>query len=296
MKQRYRLFLRRKSVFYAFDNVTKTFESLGTKDRDEAQRLVIAKNEALRQPAMNLGLARVYLRHSDPLVAKRTWQHAMDEIVKTKRGPTQERWQRAIRQSAFDGIRGIPLIETQAEHFLAVLDKGTVSTNVHLRKLHNFCLDMNWLPWPVIPKRQWPAVHFKQKRGITMAEHNAILAREPNLERKTFYQLCWHIGASQGDIANLKAEDVDWKNQTISFTRKKTQVPVVFHLGKEALNILTDMPSEGPLFPYLCRVRSADRATEFKQRCRGLGIEGVSLHSYRYAWAERAKQCGYLRG
>jgi len=25
---------------------------------------------------------------------------------------------------------------------------------VHLRKLHNFCLDMNWLPWPIIPKRQ----------------------------------------------------------------------------------------------------------------------------------------------
>ena len=107
MKQRYRLFLRWKSVFYAFDNVTKTFESLGTKDRDEAQRLVIAKNEALKQPAMNLSLARVYLRHSDPLVAKRTWQHAMDEIVKTKRGPTQERWQRAIKQSAFEGIRGI---------------------------------------------------------------------------------------------------------------------------------------------------------------------------------------------
>ena len=76
MKQRYRLFLRRKSVFYAFGKVTKTFESLGTKDRDEAQRLVIAKNEALKQPAMNLSLARVYLRHSDPLVAKRTWQQA----------------------------------------------------------------------------------------------------------------------------------------------------------------------------------------------------------------------------
>src|SRR5438093_5279481 len=192
MKQRYRLFLRRKSVFYAFDNVTRSFESLGTKDRDEAQRLVIAKNEALKQPAMNLGLARVYLRHSDPLVAKRTWQHAMDEIVKTKRGPTQERWQRAIKQSAFDGIRAIPLIETQAEHFLGVLDKGTLSTNVHLRKLHNFCLDRNWLPWPVIPRRLWPAVQFKPKRAITLAEHNAILAREPNQERKAFFELCWH--------------------------------------------------------------------------------------------------------
>ena len=32
------------------------------------------------------------------------------------------------------------------------------------------------------------------------------------------YQLCWHLGASQGDIASLKGEDVDWQNSTISFT------------------------------------------------------------------------------
>jgi integrase len=36
-----------------------------------------------------------------------------------------------------------------------------------------------------------------------------------------------------------------------------------------------------------------DRATEFRQRCDGLEILGVSLHSYRYAWAERALKCGY---
>jgi phospho-N-acetylmuramoyl-pentapeptide-transferase len=33
-----------------------------------------------------------------------------------------------------------------------------------------------------------------------------------NLERKTLYQLCWHLQASQGDIASLKGEDVDWTN------------------------------------------------------------------------------------
>jgi hypothetical protein len=40
-------------------------------------------------------------------------------------------------------------------------------------------------------------------------------------------------------------------------------------------------------------VRPSDRATEFKQRCEGLAIAGVTLHSYRYSWAERALQCGY---
>ena len=54
-----------------------------------------------------------------------------------------------------------------------------------------------------------------------------------------------------------------------------------------------DLPSEGVLFPYLANVRAGDRATEFGQRCRRLGINGVTLHSYRYAWAERAKICGY---
>ncbi len=57
--------------------------------------------------------------------------------------------------------------------------------------------------------------------------------------------------------------------------------------------VLRQLPFSGPLFPNLRGVRASDRATEFKQRCRGLGIEGVTLHSYRYAWAERAKTAGY---
>ena len=108
-----------------------------------------------------------------------------------------------------------------------------------------------------------------------------------------FYQLCWHLGGSQGDIACLNGEDVDWENGTVSFTRKKTGVPVIVHLGSEALNLFKDLPAEGPLFPYLAGVRAGDRATEFRSRCRLLKIQGVTLHSYRYAWAERALKCGY---
>jgi integrase len=57
--------------------------------------------------------------------------------------------------------------------------------------------------------------------------------------------------------------------------------------------ILSTLPKIGPLFPSLANVRPGDRATEFKQRCDGLGIRGISLYSYRYAWAERAKTAGY---
>src|ERR1039457_1467871 len=293
MELRYRLFLRRKSVYYAFDDTTKTFTSLKTKDKAEANRLLMAMNEAGKQPAMNLSLARVYLRHSDPLVTTRTWQNVLDEIIGIKTGPTQARWKSAAKDKAFDLMRDRVLIETQAEHLLAVLRAGTVSTNAFLRKVHNFAVDMNWLPATVIPRRQWPAVKFKEKRAITLEEHQRIIAAEVNPERKTLYQLCWHLGASQGDIASLKGEDVDWTNNTVGFTRKKSGVPVLVHLGADALNVFKDLPAEGVLFPYLSRVRAGDRATEFGQRRRQLGITGITLHSCRYAWAERAKTVGY---
>ncbi len=293
VKLRYRLFQRSNGLFFVEDRVTGKQASLRTRDKVAAQRIFNAKNESHQQPAINLQIARAYLMAVDPLVAKRSWRQVMEEIVKFKQGSTLQRWQTAIRDKAFDSIRDLALLETQAEHLLRVLEKGTVSTNVHLRKLHNFCMDMNWLPWPVIPKKQWPKIQFKEKRAITLAEHEAIIAREGNRERRDYYKLCWHLGASQGDIAVLRAEDVDWENKTISFFRKKTGTPVIVHLGPLALEILKDLPSAGVLFPYLSSVRAGDRATEFRSRCRQLGINGVTLHSYRYAWAERAKVAGY---
>src|SRR5580692_9481242 len=196
------------------------------------------------------------------------------------------------RTSGFFMLIPRVIVGTPADLLLEAMKSGKVSTNVYLRRLHNFCVDMNWLPWPLIPKRQWPAIHYQEKRAITLEEHQKIIAAETNPERKTLYQLCWHLGASQGDIAHLKGEDVDWTNGTVSFTRQKSGVPVLVHLGAEALNVFKDLPGEGVLFPYLSRVRAGDRATEFGQRCRQLGITGITLHSYRYAWAERAKVAG----
>ena len=134
---------------------------------------------------------------------------------------------------------------------------------------------------------------FRDKRAITWQEHQAIVARENNAERKAFYQLAWHLGASQSDLAHLEARDIDWEHSAVSFERQKTGSIALLRFGEEAKEVLKILPVSGPLFPYLRTVRSGDRATEFKQRCEGLGIKGVTLHSYRYAWAERAKQCGY---
>jgi integrase len=139
----------------------------------------------------------------------------------------------------------------------------------------------------------WPAFHFKEKRAITLAEHRMIVAAEKNLERKAFYELAWHLGASQSDIAFLEAKDIDWENKIVSYERMKSGEIALVRFGEEVATVLRSRPEVGHLFPYLRTVRAGDRATEFKQRCRGLFIEGVSLHSYRYAWAERARKVGF---
>ena len=295
MKIRFRLIHRgeRGSTFYCVDAQAGKRFSLKTKDRDTAKQIVLAKNQALRQPSLNLQIAKAYLAGTDSGVATRTWQVALNAIVDTKHGSTQERWSRAAKDKALDSIRPLVIIETTAEQIFLALKVGTVSTNVHLRKLHNFCLSMNCLPCPIIPKRLWPEIQFKPKRAITLEEHQRIVEREQNAERKHFYELCWHLGGSQTDIASLEAENIDWQNRVIGYARRKTESLAFIHFGEEIETILRVLPVAGPLFPNLKRVRAGDRATEFKQRVAGLGINGVTLHSYRYAWAERARKCGY---
>ncbi len=291
--KRYRLVYRGiRNAYYSFDTHTKRRESLGTGNADEAQRLVDTKNEAVHHAEMNLQIAQVYLQHSDPALAARTWQHVMEKVVSLKTGSTRERWEHAVDDKAFDLIRDRKLLQTTSEHFLAVLNHGSVSTNVYLRRAHNFAIGMHWLPWPVLPKLQWPPVTYKEKRAITFAEHGRIIDRERNPELRAFYELLWHLGGSQSDVANLAAEDIHWPNRTISFQRCKTKVPVVIAFGAEAAAVLQTLPKLGRLFPWLSTLHEKHRAKHFIKRLATLGIGGVSLHSYRYAWAERAKVAG----
>jgi integrase len=227
----------------------------------------------------------------------------------TKDRPTKVRWERAINDKHFDCIRNLRVAETRAEHFYKALEDRTVFANVYLRRIHNHALGMEWLLKSVIPRIQWPKPVYKPKRAITAAEHAMIINAEmaaaqrnqgsrnsdtPHYEeRRDFYELLWHTGASQSDAANLTAEDVDWNQRTICYNRQKFKSrsnvkPAIIRFGEALAEILRRCPSSGPLFPYLHKVRANDRATEFGQRCEQLKITGVSLHSYRYSWAERA--------
>jgi site-specific recombinase XerD len=299
MTQRYRKFKRAWGMWYAFDTATGNSVSLKTRVQAEAVQKVNAMNETERVPAISLGLARVYLNATDPKLATRTWQDVMENILTKKTDETLRRWNVAIKDRNFDCLRNLRVAETRPEHFDRALADGKVSTNVYLRRIHNHALGMEWLLKSVIPRLQWPRPVFKAKRAITVKEHTAIVRREQNTERRDFYELLWHTGASQTDAAFLLAEDVDWNTRTISYSRAKLKSrgtaikPALIRFGAEIEAILKRRPASGPLFPYLCTVRANDRATEFRQRCDGLEISGVSLHSYRYAWAERALKCGY---
>ena len=297
MKQQFGLIRRPWGVYYLKNKTTGEQTSLKTSDKAEAQRLLMARNDAQSQPQFNLALARVYINGADPKLATRTWQEVMDHIIERKTGETRLRWNTAAKDKNFDSIRNLRCAETRAEHFDKALKDGSVSTNVYLRRIHNHALNMEWLLKSVIPRPLWPRPIFKDKRAITLDEHTRIVEREKNPELKALYQLAWHVGGSQSDLANLQAEDLDWPNRVISFFRKKmrtrTQTLAQIRFGKEAEAVLRSLPAAGPLFPKLSQWHEKHRAKEFKRRCVGLGIEGVTLHSYRYAWAERALKCGY---
>jgi integrase len=293
MKARFRLYQRGGGIFYSFDNDTKAQKSLGTKNEHEAKRLLAQLNEAQIQPAINRQIARGYLMASDEKFNERTWRYVLDMVTEQKHGPTKERWLKVGSDKALKKLWGKKLIETTPDELLKMMASGCVSTNVFLRRLHNFALDMQWIVCPIVLKRKWPAVVYRPHRAITAGEHNKIIEKETNPERRGFYQLCWELGGSQGDVASLTVDDIDWQNHCVCYDRNKTEAPAKLHFGAKTAVILKVLPQSGPLFPYLKSVRSSDRATEFKQRCDGLGIKGVTLHSYRYAWAERAKKAGY---
>jgi hypothetical protein len=141
MRNRYRLFLRDKhaggKTYWCQDYVSGKRESLKTKDKAEAIRLLDLKNQPHHFAGFHVQMARTHLMVSDPQSSTRTWQMVMDAIIKQKTGSTKERWERAAKSKSLDPIRNLIVASTKADEFLAVLDCGKVSANVYLRRLHS---------------------------------------------------------------------------------------------------------------------------------------------------------------
>lgn len=300
MKQPYYLFVRSKKngIWHFRDSANPKIKgSLGTTNKAEARKLADARYEHRKDLDHNTQMAQVYLRKLDPTRATRTWDNVFDTKIASVKGSTQKRWERHKKSKAFNSIRNIVVTQTQSDNLRHILfAKGAkVSTIKCLMELHKFALDNGYLLAPILPKAQWPDIQHGETRAITEAEHQKILAREPNEERKKFYQLCWFLGWSQSDVATALASDIDWKDKTIVKDRMKTGVLGGQQFGEELEAILKTLSQSGFLFPYLATVRECDRATEFRQRCESVGIvdKALKLHSYRYGLAERMADLGY---
>lgn len=291
MKTRFNLF-RRAGVFYTEDTATGKQTSLRTKDETEAKSLLNARNEAQRQPVLNLHLARAYLTASDPAFVERTWQTVMEQLQSRGKDSSRERYASVFKSPSFNGLRNKKLLETTADDFFAVFKEGKVAITYFLKRLHNFALSLGWIALPVVAPYLWPKYEAKPRRGITQDEQQSVLAIEKKAEWKLFLELLWETGAAQGDAAALTAEHIDWQSRTITYFRQKTGSKAQFTISKTLETVLSHLPTTGALFPKLSTWTANDRASRFRRRCERAGVSGVTLHSYRYAWAERAKIVG----
>jgi len=133
MTQKFRLYRRGcNGRYYTHDNTTGKQESLGTSDKAEALRLLMAKNEADVQPAFNAQIARTYLAAGDPAMTHRAWQEVIDAFkrAKAQQGQsTQDRYDQAFREPIIAKFASRRLLDTRAEDILQLLKDGTVSTS-----------------------------------------------------------------------------------------------------------------------------------------------------------------------
>ena len=295
MQNRFTVF-RRGAVFYCEDRTTGQQKSLRTGDETEARKIVQAKNDAVNQPLMNLVMAKTYLAAQDPKLVTRTWADVMQMFCERGKAPTRMRHERAVRSKPMQFLRNKRLIETTADDFFHVISIGKNSTIAFLQTLHNDALGMGWIPSPILPRKRWPKIKKRVRRAITEAEHHKLLAAISKAEWRLYQQLLWYTGASQTDGANHTDKNIDWTNRVLSYNRSKLEgrslPPACLVIGKGLEEVLRQLPKTGPLFPHITTQDDRRRADLFWKLCTRLKIEGISLHSYRYSWAERAKVAG----
>ena len=294
MKDQYRLY-RRGNIFYAQNNITGKQESLGTRDKSAAKQILAAKNASHRNAALNVAIAEVHLKAQDPALCERTWSDVFREFSSRGKAKTRERRERAMRSIVFDRIREKKLYFTTAEDFRAVMSSGKTSVIHNLRCVHNLARGENWLQFDILGVKQWPKGKKKPKRAITREEHERIIGAEKNSERRLYYEIIWNTGAAQSDAAKFSCANVDWTHRTFGYVRQKTGEHAILKIGPALEQVLQQLPKSGPFFPNIVRSTDGARSAEFCRRIRLLGIQGVSLHSYRRSWAQRAKACGYSR-
>ncbi len=120
---------------------------------------------------------------------------------------------------------------------------------------------------PIHSKRAWPKIKYANRHGISREQHEAVLKFTPKKEYRIYFELLWHTGGSQTDIASLHAEDINWGTRRLYYERQKLrskgQCNACLVIGKALEAILLQFPKEDPSSPTSGRSRKASAATAF---------------------------------
>lgn len=296
MKNTYKLFQRKKKWYLETIGTKKRKKrkSLGTESKEEAEKILNHLNFAKNESTLSLVIVKELLRTADSDLSLRTWQNVFEKLSNQGSDSTQERKKRAFRRGGrFESIREKLLIETSSEDFDGIIKFGEISTTNYLKQAQTYAVNRRWLLEPVLnPEEIHTPKRKREPRGVTWEEHQRIISHEENVERANYNRVLFLTGAAQTDAANFRREDFNSKTGILRYNRKKTGRPCSLSIGEELRDLLEWLPNEGFLFPSIQSVGHRQRAQEFRRRTGILGIVGITLHSYRYAFAERAAEAG----
>jgi integrase len=145
-------------------------------------------------------------------------------------------------------------------------------------------------------RRIWPKLRTQKTKAITAEQHARLITNEKDDEFRRYLRMLWEMGGAQTDTARLHRDNVDLFNRRITYNRQKLesigQGSVAIVIGDDLIKLLNELPEEGWLFPTLAQQDDKVRASRFRKVADRLGFTDISLHSYRYAWAQRAKSYG----
>ena len=186
MSDKFRIFQRASGVWYLEDRSTHHQQSLRARVATEAKRILQAKNEAYRMPAVNLQIARAYVVAADPKMAARTWSDVMAMSVEQKQGETQRRWLVATRDEAFRLLKDKPLIETTSEQLLKAMQmrRNTLRNTFAWRLLRRGATGVggNGPGWPPVSKvcAYIPRNRARARAGSALRSSNVRKSIVPN--------------------------------------------------------------------------------------------------------------------
>ena len=179
MKQRFYLY-RRGETYYLQDSRTGKQQSLETKDKQTALRLLEVKRQSTADVGFNQIMLKTCLTVQDPLLTKRAWESVMEQMQTHGKDSTRN----PLRpRDAVQSFSAAPACEIHGHYRRGFSDDpqsaDKVSVAHYLKRLHNLAIGLGLAgACRSLAPRLWPKPHFKPKRGITLAEHQRILAAE----------------------------------------------------------------------------------------------------------------------